>query len=128
MKKFFHFILTGIMTFALLTPTLFVSASSITDNLNRAGQEPFGTTVETVQTPGQFIGQLIMIVLGFVGVIALILFLYGGFLYLTARGNGGQVETAQQYIYNAIIGIIIISVAYALTFTVTRFVFEASTR
>jgi hypothetical protein len=55
-----------------------------------------------------------------VGVIALGYIVYGGFLYITAHGDSGQVDSAKTTIINAIIGIVIIGVAAALVnFVVT---------
>lgn len=60
------------------------------------------------------IGRIINIVLGFLGVILLLLILYAGFLWMTAGGDATKIETAKKYIRNAIIGIIIIACAWAI--------------
>jgi hypothetical protein len=41
--------------------------------------------------------------------------IYGGVTWMTARGEGKKVETAQGAIQAAVIGLIIISAAYAIT-------------
>ena len=74
-------------------------------------------------TPASIIGQIIGIALGLVGVIFLVLMVYGGFLWMTARGNTKQVEDAKNLIISAVIGIIIVAGAYV----VTNFVLEAIT-
>ncbi len=61
------------------------------------------------------IGTIVGAVLAFVGVIFLILMIYGGFLWMTAQGNDQQVEKAKNLITAAIIGLIIIFAAYAIT-------------
>lgn len=63
----------------------------------------------------EVIGRVINIVLGFLGIVLLCLFLYAGFLWMTAGGDETKVKTAKQYITNAIIGYFIIGAAYALT-------------
>jgi predicted permease len=63
----------------------------------------------------EVIGRAINIVLGFLGIVLLCLFLYAGFLWMTAGGDEGKVKTARQLITNAIIGYFIIGAAYALT-------------
>ncbi len=61
------------------------------------------------------IGNVIGTLLSLVGVLLLVLLIYAGFLYMTASGNMEQVKKAQGMIRNAIIGLIIIVAAYAIT-------------
>lgn len=61
------------------------------------------------------IGNILKAVLGFVGTLFLVLMVYAGFLYMTARGDSKKVDTAKQLIVGAIIGIVIIAGAYAIT-------------
>ena len=61
------------------------------------------------------IGRAINIVLGFLGIVLLCLFLYAGFLWMTAGGDETKVKTAKQLLVNAVIGYFIIGAAYALT-------------
>jgi TRAP-type C4-dicarboxylate transport system permease small subunit len=60
-------------------------------------------------------GQIIGVVLSFVGTIFLILMIYAGILWMTARGNEQEITKAKDLIIAAIIGIIIVFAAYALT-------------
>ena len=53
--------------------------------------------------------------MAFIGVIFFVLMIYGGFLWMTARGNEQQVEKAKDLIISAVIGLIIIFAAYAIT-------------
>jgi hypothetical protein len=65
------------------------------------------------------IGDLIATILPWVslaaGVIAFAYLLYSGFLYLTAGGNAETAKKGQAGILNAIIGLIIIALAYTIT-------------
>ena len=49
------------------------------------------------------------------GVIAFFFLIYSGFIYLTAGGNADQAKKGGQGIINAVLGLIIIALAYALT-------------
>ena len=49
------------------------------------------------------------------GVIFLILAIYGGYNWMMARGNEEMVERAKKTITNAIIGLIVILAAYAIS-------------
>lgn len=61
------------------------------------------------------IGRLVNVFLGFLGIVLLFLFLYAGFLWMTAGGDEKRVKDAKQYIINAVIGLFIIAGAYVLT-------------
>jgi hypothetical protein len=75
----------------------------------------------------RMIGNIINVILGFLGVILLIYILYAGFLWMTAGGDKSKVETATTMIRNAIIGLVIIVAAYAIsTFVLSKLV-EATT-
>lgn len=49
------------------------------------------------------------------GVLLLGFFIYGGITWLTAQGNEDQVEKAQKILSNAVIGLVIVAVAFFLT-------------
>jgi len=61
------------------------------------------------------IGSIIGIALSFIGVIFLILMIYAGISWMTASGNQEKVTKAKDLIINAIIGLIIVLAAYAIT-------------
>ena len=61
------------------------------------------------------IGQIVGAVLAFVGVIFLGLMIYGGFIWMMARGNESEVEKAKELIKSAIVGLVVILAAYAIT-------------
>lgn len=64
--------------------------------------------------PRLIIGRIIQIFLGFLGVIALGLIVYGGFLWMTAAGNEEQIDRAKRTLVSAIIGLLIILSAFAI--------------
>jgi cytochrome bd-type quinol oxidase subunit 2 len=61
------------------------------------------------------IGQVIQVALGLLGVIFVVLMVYAGYLWMTARGEADQVDNAKDTIRRALIGFIIITAAYAIT-------------
>jgi len=60
-------------------------------------------------------GTIISLILSFVGVLFLILMIYAGILWMTASGNDQQISKAKSLLINAVIGIIVVLSAYALT-------------
>ncbi|MFA6525839.1 MAG: hypothetical protein WCT26_00285 [Candidatus Buchananbacteria bacterium] len=62
-----------------------------------------------------WIGSLVSILIGFLGVLLVLYIIWAGFLWMTDGGEGKKVEKAKKMIQQAIIGIIIIFAAYAIT-------------
>lgn len=63
--------------------------------------------------------KIVQWVLGFLGLIAVIFILYGGFVWMTAGGNEDKVATAKKVISAAVVGLIIVLLAWAIvTFVV----------
>jgi len=60
-------------------------------------------------------GQIVGAILTLVGILFFVLMIYGGILWMTAGGNDTQIKNAQKTIVAAIIGLIIIASAYAIT-------------
>ena len=65
------------------------------------------------QNPVDSVGFAIDAVLGFLGIIALGLFLYAGFKWMTAGGNEDAVGEAKKMITASIIGMVIIFISYS---------------
>jgi len=63
----------------------------------------------------EIIGALIGTFLSLLGVIFLILIIYGGFVWMTSAGNENKVLKAKQILTRAIVGLIIILSAYSIT-------------
>jgi cbb3-type cytochrome oxidase subunit 3 len=61
------------------------------------------------------IGSILGTALSFVGIFFLVLVIYGGFMWMFAAGNEQQVDKAKKIISSAVIGLIIIMAAYAIT-------------
>ena len=61
------------------------------------------------------IGMILGTALSLVGVVFLVLMVYGGFLWMTSAGDSEKVKKAKGLITSAIIGIIIIASGYIIT-------------
>ncbi|MFH1078573.1 MAG: hypothetical protein V1745_04840 [Patescibacteria group bacterium] len=66
------------------------------------------------------IGRIINVVLGFVGVILLVILIYAGFMYMTAGGDAEKVKKARDTIKNAIIGLVILASAWAIVYFIMK--------
>jgi len=108
-------------TVGLLTLPMAVHAQSFSDRVLSGAEyasEPAGLTetgsLEVVT------GNVIGVALSLIGVLLLIIMIYAGFLWMTAAGNTDQVQKARSMIINAVIGLVIVFGAYALTEFVIR--------
>ncbi len=72
------------------------------------------------------IAQVINIALGFLGIIAVIIILYAGFRWMTAAGKEDQVGEAKKMIVQAVIGLAIIFLAWAISSFVINQLMEAT--
>ncbi len=66
------------------------------------------------------VGNLISGALSILGVVLLILLVYGGYTWMMAQGNEEEVTKAKTIIRDAIIGLIVIMAAGAITYFVTH--------
>lgn len=92
-----------------------VSAASIVPTikggLDAAAPAEYKSSNTNLQS---IVAGLIQAALSLVGVLLLIYLIYAGFLWMTAQGDGKQVDKAKDIIKNAVIGLIIIFAAYAI--------------
>ncbi len=65
--------------------------------------------------PRAIIGRIIQIALSFLGVIALLLIMYAGFLWMTSAGDDDKISQAKKILQNAVIGLVIILSSWAIT-------------
>lgn len=86
-----------------------------------APADPYGLGAVGTQTGlGQkdlkaTVGSIIKVALGFLGVVAIVIVLIGGFKYMIAGGSDEKTGEAKKYIISGIIGLAIILSAYAIT-------------
>lgn len=90
------------------------------------GLEKAQVTAQGALGPETVVLGAITILLGFLGVIFLVLMIYGGWLWMTAQGNEEQTTKARKIIFDAIIGLLILAAAYIITVVVGAYIFESA--
>jgi ketopantoate hydroxymethyltransferase len=60
------------------------------------------------------IGRIVKIVISFLGLIAVVIIIIGGFKWMTSGGNEETIKKAKKLMINGIIGLVIIVLAYAI--------------
>lgn len=64
--------------------------------------------------------QIVNFLLGFVGLLAFLMLVYGGFRYLTSAGNAEAAKKGTQTIMYAVIGVVVIALSYAAVNTLIQ--------
>lgn len=105
--------------FSLLAPTLaFVSPAQAGNNLNLWGNyssnEFQNETGLGERDPRAIVASVIRIILGFLGIVAVIIILLGGFKWMTAGGNEDKVAEARKLIISGVVGLVIIMAAFGI--------------
>lgn len=124
MKKFFSkkilIFFLCILLFSLFSPALVEASGAkqkFTTSLEKtAGSEGAGYSNNQLrQEPAVMIGRLVKTILALIGMLLLILLIYGGFIWMNSHGNETEVKRAQSIIQNALIGVVVVLMAYAIT-------------
>ena len=72
------------------------------------------------------IAKIIRTILGFLGIIAVIIVLWGGFVWMTAGGDADKVAKAKKILINGVIGLAIVLMSYAIATFVLNAILGAS--
>ncbi len=105
MKKFYLIsFLTLVALVVIINPAL---AQELTDPLG-------GASIPVL------IGRVIRVALGISGSVALLMFIYGGFLWLTSGGKSEAIEKGKKTLIWAVIGLAIIFTSYLAVDQVIR--------
>ncbi len=121
MKRFFAQFITAVVCAQAIATGFFIFATPAF-----AADDPYGlkyTANKTVfkdavtqnKSLPQLVGDAISVLLSLIGLIFLVLAVYGGFRWMTAQGNKESVEKGRQILVDATIGVILIVSAYAIT-------------
>ena len=105
---------------AIVGMTLFFPISALAINLGATDLGTAGTNAGVNQgvqaSLGSLVGSMVNIILNILGAILFILFVYAGFLWMTAKGDEKQVKKAKDIMGNALVGLIITLTAQSMVF------------
>lgn len=120
MKKFFKRILAAIA--GILAYLGFVSPALALDKA-----ETLSHVSSSISTQDDIVSTAFTVInwiLGATFAFAVIMLIVGGFRYITSAGNEGQAEAAKEQITQAIIGLVIVLLAYVIASTINLVLFE----
>lgn len=106
------------MALFLLSPQAnFVSAASNDDYGAQGAAKAAGlsNSIAGASNIPALIGKIIAVVLSMIGILFFLLILYAGFTWMMAMGNSETVTKAKGIIEAAVIGLVLISAAYAIS-------------
>jgi hypothetical protein len=136
-KKYVGFALGTAAALLFIAPVLFGNPSDamavkdenpLTANELFGGDDKTGTAFAGASGLGTAslmttITSIVRIALGFLGIIAVVIILLGGFKWMTSGGNDTKVGDAKKLIFAGIIGLVIVLSAYAIaTFVINSIV------
>jgi hypothetical protein len=113
MKKIF-FVLASILIVLPLQSALAVTVTTDAGSQSAGTVQLVNPLGGTVDSPQQLIGRVIDAALGIVGSIALLMFIWGGFTWMTSAGNEKRVSEGRAIVMWAAMGLVMIFMSYAL--------------
>jgi formate hydrogenlyase subunit 3/multisubunit Na+/H+ antiporter MnhD subunit len=119
--------LPHLLAFVLVSLPVVASAQTVNQGLTTSGlQGLFGfggsSSLTGSQSLSQLITNIIRILLLIVGSIAVLFIIYGGYMYVTSAGNEEQAEKGRNTLVNALIGIVVVTMAYVLVTIIANLV------
>ena len=119
-------ILTALTVLAAPVSAQILTGQAQTE-LQTRNQEFLGETgLNSNLSLGQFIAAVVKVILGFLGVIFIVLIIYSGILWMTSAGSEEKIGKAKKTIVAATIGLAIVLSAYAITYFVIDKLLEAT--
>lgn len=106
------FVLSCVTLVLAFAPTAAFAQAPVTEGLQAVGEAGGIAGGETDLIV--IIGRIINIALGFLGIVLLVIMLYAGYEWMTSGGDAAKVDSAKTRLRNAIIGLIIIMMSFAL--------------
>ena len=119
MQKLFRSLTVFALSLLIIVP-VFAVVLNANAALDPWGGDTGGTNLQSTtglgsKGPQEIAASVINVILGFLGIVAVVLILLGGFKWMTAQGAEEKVEEAKKLITAAIIGLIIILAAFGIS-------------
>ena len=117
---FFAFLL---LVAYILVPSIALAANPLNNNplLNGvADGAGFNTDVNPDTIFTETLGTVVFTIVSFLGILFIILIIYGGYVWMMARGNDSDVDKAKKIIKDAIIGLVVLTASYSIWLLVSN--------
>ena len=117
-KNFLAVIFAVVAIIFICSPFVLAQDNAATEDkygLEKTAETGFSNNIPNKTDIPSIIGRIIGAGLSFIGILFFVLVIYGGYLWMTARGNEEQVGKSISIITQAAIGLIIVAAAYLIT-------------
>lgn len=88
-----------------------------------ANQAGYNTSVNAAFVLTDILGSIVFGFASVLGIFFILLVIYGGYIWMNARGNSSEVDRAKHIIRDAIIGLIVVTSSYSLWRLVEALIF-----
>ena len=124
MKKW----LIGIMSLVWALGLMSLSPATVNADLDVWGSSTnaYNSIGLSTSDPRDVVAGIIKVVLGFLGTIAVVLIIVAGFQWMTAAGSEDKIAKAKKIMTAAVIGLVIVLMAYALSTFVINAIISAT--
>ncbi|MEI8360973.1 MAG: pilin [bacterium] len=132
-------VLTKLLSSISLMGIFYLAFFSIAANAQVNNASTFGGVDQKTQTqaaigvigksnsdPRAIVAKVINVLFGFLGLIAVTLILYGGWLWMTSGGNPEKIQHAKDVLKNTAIGLLIIFSAWSVVAFIISYFFQGS--
>ncbi len=102
-------VITLLVVFFYFAPVVFAQQNIINTTDQALAVTPLKNT-----DPKIIIANIINVLLGVLGLVAVSLIIYGGFIYMTSKGEDAGIKKAKSIIKNAVIGLAIIILSFSI--------------
>ena len=109
-----------------IIPTIIILLGSAAPALAVNLINPLGEGATT--DPRLIIGRIISAILGIIGSISLVIFIYGGWEIMSSMGDSGKIHKGRDTMIYAAIGLIVIFASYAIASYVVNTISGAGTQ
>lgn len=92
----------------------FKNATEFAQNTAQTAQLDSSNTLSVI------IADMIQVLLGFVGILFFLYALYAGYVWMTSGGDPDKIKKAKGLLLNSAIGVLIVMMAYSITFFIAR--------
>lgn len=118
MRKAFLSVMAGLMLVvgAVVVQPAWADAESVCDDpkISNELKEQAGCNLAATDTADKYAKKVIQTVLSVLGVVAVIMIIIGGIMYIISTGDAAKVHRAKNIILYSIIGLIVSLLAYAI--------------
>lgn len=119
MKIIATFFITTLLLVSGGVAQVHAQAGALSDDLMNAKEQQDNAFIDAAGlrpvSPSVIVAQIISVMLSFLGLIFIVLIIYAGFRWMTSAGNEDTIAKAKQTMTAAIIGLVIVILAFAIT-------------